>query len=174
MNFVAGATKTMGKTANYKKWQELQEMRETLQRLQAEFENYTKRAEKERQEFKRYASASTIKELLPVIDSIDSAIEKMEKQEGIDKKHAVNGLKELRKHFIRALEKQGLKEIDCMGKMFDPELEECLAKENNKEKEDGIVLEEIQKGYLLNEKVLRTAKVKVNAREEHESTARDT
>ncbi len=110
----------------------VQELRETLQRLQAEFENYTKRAEKEKQEFRKYAEASLLKDLLPFIDSLDNAIEKIEKHEAASKEQAVNGVKELRKHFFRILEKHGLQNIESTGKIFNAELQECIESMHDK------------------------------------------
>jgi len=141
-----------------------EEMKDTLQRLQAEFENYTKRLEKEKKEFIKFASASTIKELLPVLDSFDSAIEKIEGKEKVEKEEALHGLIELRKQFFAVMEKEGAKKMETIGKQFDPEFQECIMKEHQEGKEDGIVLEEIQKGYTINGMVLRTAKVKINMR----------
>ena len=145
---------------------ELQDLTDTLQRLQAEFENYTKRVEKEKQDFGRFANASLVKELLPVLDSFDSAIDKIEKAENIEREHMVNGLKELKKHLMRVLEMEGLREMHCLGAEFNPAFHECMAKEHNVEKGDNIVVGVIQKGYFFNDKILRTAKVKINKKAE--------
>ena len=132
------------------------ELKETLQRLQAEFENYSKRIEREKHDFKKFAVGNFIMELLPVLDSFDSAIEKIGGKERI-------GVEKVRNALLDVLEKHGVKKMDFAGKQFDPASMECIAGEKHPEKEEGIVLLEIQKGYSLHGKTLRTAKVKINS-----------
>ena len=140
---------------------EMAELKETLQRLQAEFENSRKRLEKEKEDFSRLANAALVKELLPVLDSIDSA-EKGLKSQAFSKEKAVEGIELIKKQLLAILSSQGLEEIKSTGQRFDPMLHECLTQACEKEKEDQVVLQELQKGYMLNKKVLRHAKVKVN------------
>ncbi|HZX34777.1 MAG TPA: nucleotide exchange factor GrpE [archaeon] len=136
--------------------------RETLQRLQAEFENSWKRAEKEKDEFRKLSNAELVKEFLPAIDSLAEA----EKQAlGKSNNEMAQGMERIRKQILGVLEKNGVKKIDSLGAKFNPEMHECLMTSNEKEKDDNIVLEELQKGYTINGKVLRPAKVKVNKRE---------
>lgn len=135
---------------------ELAELKDTLQRLQAEFENYGKRIEKEKASFRQFAAAGLAKELLPVLDSFESALAK--KNGGSEKE----GLEKIYVQLFGVLEKQGLKRMDCLGKEFDPELHECVAKESIEGKDDDIIVEEIHPGYSFNGKTLRTAKVKIN------------
>ena len=142
------------------------EFKETAQRVQAEFENFSKRIEKQKEEFKSYARAELIVELLTVMDSFNEAISSIEKQKEVSKEEYLHGIKLLKKQIAGVLEKNGLKEIKAEGKKFDPHFHECLTQAHDKTKEDEVVLEEIQKGYLLNDKVLRTTKVKINKLEE--------
>ncbi len=128
---------------------EMAELKETLQRTQAEFENSRKRLEKEKQDFVKVAEAGLVKELLPVLDSIGSAKDD-------------EGIPMIKKQLLAVLEKHGLGEIKSFGQKFDPMLHECVMQGKEPEKEDEIVLEEFQKGYLFNGMVLRHAKVKVN------------
>ena len=142
------------------------DFKETAQRVQAEFENYGKRAEMEKQSFREFANAKLIEEFLPLLDSFDSAIEKIGKHKSISIGEAVEGISSLQKQLLRILEKNGLKRIEAEGNEFDPNLHECMLKEKIEGKEDEVVLEELQKGYLLKEKVLRPSKVKINKLEE--------
>lgn len=145
-----------------KKEAEIRELKETIQRLQADFENYCKRIERQRKEFIEFANTETIRELLPLLDSFQAAIEKLGKLENVQKKEALNGMLAIEKQLFAIMQKHGLREIPALGKKFDPMLHEAMLHENNKEKEDGIILEEFQKGFLLKEKLLRPAKVKIN------------
>lgn len=144
------------------------EFKELAQRVQAEFENFLKRSEKEKAEFRAHAGVGVVKDLLPVLDSFDGAIEAMKKEQSPDGKKALEGLLLLRKQLFSALERHGLQEMHAKGKKFDHNLHDCYISESDPVKEDDIVTEEIQKGYMLNGKVLRTSKVKVNKLDKEE------
>jgi molecular chaperone GrpE len=141
-----------GENRNYK---------EDLQRLQAEFENYEKRVQKEKLEFMQYANTSVLKDLLSFLDSFDAAEQNLAKKE-FTQEHALQGMESLRKQFIAFLASKGVKEMKTLGEAFNPELHECLLQEHNEKERDNYVLEELQKGYMINDKVLRHAKVKIN------------
>lgn len=134
---------------------EKKELIDTLQRLQAEFENYKKRAEREAAHAIERGNAEAIMGFLPVADAIGSAMKNL--NEGEKKV-----LEPIRNRFIRALKEFGVEEMHVLGKKFDHAMHDCIVQGCDPKKEDGIVLEEIQKGYTLNGKVLRHAKVKVN------------
>ena len=126
-----------------------------LKYLQADIENLRKRFEKEKQEVIKTANESLIRELLVVLDSFDAAIRVTE--EGRNKK----GLLMLEKKFFDILVDHGLKEIEAIGKQFNPNFHESLCKEFSK-KQNNEVIEVIQKGYIFDKKVIRTSKVKVS------------
>ena len=148
---------------------QLQELRETLQRVQADFENTCKKTEKEKAEFRQFANAAMVKELLPLLDSMDAAVEKLQKQENVKKEEMLNGLRLLRMQLLRLLQMHGLQEIKCLGEKFNPMLHEALTQGWDESRQEDCVLEELQKGYLLNERVLRHSKVKINRiKEENE------
>jgi molecular chaperone GrpE len=109
-----------------------------------------------------FANTETIRELLPLLDSFQAAIEKLEKQETVSKKEGLEGMMLLQKQLLSIMQKHGLREIKSTGEKFDPTLHEAMFKENNSEKEDGIILEELQKGFVLKGKLLRPAKIKIN------------
>ena len=131
------------------------ELIETLQRLQAEFENYRKRIEKEKAVMCSMAKADFIKKLLPVIDSFELALKNKEKKEDF-----IKGMDLVFSELMSVLKKEGLKYIEAEGKKFDPFLHEALLTEKS-DKEDGTIIEELQKGYIFNDVVLRHSKVKV-------------
>ncbi|MDD5147994.1 MAG: nucleotide exchange factor GrpE [Candidatus ainarchaeum sp.] len=148
-----------------KKEAEIKELRETLQRLQADFENYCKRIDRQKKEFVEFANTETIRELLPLLDSFQAAIEKLRDMEIVSKKEALEGIGALEKHLFAIMQKHGLQEIGTREKKFDPLLHEAVLHENNPEKKDNEILEELQKGFLLKGKLLRPAKVKINRAE---------
>ena len=123
--------------------------KEKFQRLQAEFANYEKRTGKEKQDLLSNANASLISQLLEVLDNFDLALKHNEDA----------GIAMIHEDLFRVLEKQGLMVIKTDGKFY-PKFHEALAQENGEE--DGIILEEFKKGYLLNGKLLRASKVKIS------------
>ncbi len=144
----------------------IEELTELVKRVQAEFENFKKREEKDRMKFIEYSNARLMFDLLPVLDSIDSG------EKNWDKK-TIKAFEPIKKQLTETLKRNGLKEIDSRGKKFDPEIHDCLIKEHNTEKEDYEILEELQKGYYLKDKVLRHAKVKINRKPEKKDSAEE-
>ena len=134
----------------------IKELTETLQRLQAEFENYKKRNDKEFSERIKYSNAELISRLLPVLDSFGLAIKNKSKGEDF-----IKGMELVYSQFYSLLKQEGLKPIEALNKKFDPFLHEVMMQEEN-DKEDEVVLEEFQKGYMLNDRVLRHSKVKLS------------
>ncbi|MBW3023180.1 nucleotide exchange factor GrpE [Candidatus Woesearchaeota archaeon] len=131
----------------------IEELTNDLKRLQAEFENHKKRTAKEKCEIINCASEDMIKKILPVIDSFEQALKNTES------KDFVKGIELIYAQLFSALQDSGLKPIECVGEKFDPYTQEVLIHENSEQ--DDVVLEELQKGYMLNGKVIRTAKVKI-------------
>jgi molecular chaperone GrpE len=131
------------------------ELIDTLQRLQAEFENYKKRVDKEKADFCLYTKADMLRKLLPLVDTFEIALK------GKDRKDEfVKGMDMIYTELIVMLHKEGVRKIDALGKKFDSHLHEVLMTEKS-DKEDNIIVEEFQKGYMLCDKVLRHSKVKV-------------
>ena len=142
-----------GKECN--KDQKICELTDSLQRMQAEFENYKKYNEKKNVEFAKYAKADIIDKLLPIMDSFEMALKHTEKKEEF-----IKGVEMIFSEIFTMLEKEGLRKIGADGK-FNPDYHEVLIKEES-DKEEDTILEELQKGYMLNDKVLRYTKVKVS------------
>lgn len=134
----------------------ISELTDTLQRLQAEFENYKKRVDKEKQEFVKYAHAGLILELLPMLDSFELALKSSK-----DNEKFVKGVEMVFAQLYSILEKEGLRPINTLGQKLDPHKHEVLMREKS-DKEEDIILEELQKGYMLDDKVLRHSKVKIS------------
>jgi len=140
--------------------EKIEDLTETLQRLQAEFENYKKRIEKEKAEFVKYAKAELIQGLLSTIDTFEIALKSTK-----DNEKFVKGMEMVYAQFVSTLQSEGLKPIEAIGKKFNPYLHEVMLKEKS-DKDEGIVLEELQRGYMLNDGVLRHSKVKISERAE--------
>ena len=136
----------------------IDELTDTLKRLQAEFENYKKRVDKEKIEFVKFAHADVVAQMLSVLDSFEIALKNTN-----DKEKFVEGIKIIFAQFHSVLEAEGLKPIKTDNEKFDPYKHEVLMKEESNRSEDTI-LEEFQKGYMLNDKVLRHSKVKVSGK----------
>ena len=137
----------------------LAELTSLLQHVQADFENYKKRTEKEQQNHVLLGKAMMAKRILPVLDTFDHALR--EHKEGAHKDNT-DGLKRIHSQLISALEAEGLRPIKAMGEKLDPYRHECLEEECS-DHTKGTVLEEIQKGYMLNDFVLRHSLVKVSS-----------
>lgn len=136
------------------------ELNDRFLRLFAEFDNFRKRSNKERLELISTASAGILKDLLPVVDDFERAIAN---NENIDDANSIKeGVSIIYNKFKAILESQGLKSMEAKGKPFDSELHEAIANVPvGDEKEKGIVIDDVEKGYYLNEKVIRYAKVVV-------------
>jgi len=126
------------------------------QRAQADFVNYKRRSEQEREEIGRYANSRLILSLLPVLDDIERAFTSI--APAIAKTDWVKGVSLIEKKFRSALEAQGLSQKEVKGQKFDPNYHEAALQIKG---EEGIVIMEIQKGYMLNDRVLRPAVVAV-------------
>ena len=109
----------------------------------------------------KYANEDLILEILPVLDNFERAIS-MNENVGEEAKTFIDGMKMVHQGLISALNKYGVSEIECLGKKFDPTLEQAVMTAEEKDKESDIVLEVYQKGYILKDKLIRPAMVKVN------------
>ncbi|MEM4637461.1 MAG: nucleotide exchange factor GrpE [Candidatus Woesearchaeota archaeon] len=136
------------------------ELLDTLKRLQAEFENYKKRQEKETLQIIKNANAELIKKILPVLDSFELAIKNTNgnTEEIIKFK---KGLEMIYAQLFSILKEQGLRTIESEGKIFDPYKHEVLMIKEDNNFEDDTIIEELQKGYMLNDIVLRHTKVMI-------------
>lgn len=131
-----------------------------LLRLQAEFDNYKKRMIKEREEIIKYSNEKLILELLEVYESLERGIETGKTTN--EKDVLLKGMELVYKQFKDVLEKNGLKPIQALGEKFDPYRHEALMQTIDDSQEENTILEEFQRGYTLNNKVIRYSKVRVS------------
>lgn len=148
------------------KQKELDELTDTLKRLQAEFENYKKRVDKENCALIKNSNAVLIKKILPVLDSFELAI----KNNGHENPNPEiekykKGMEILFAQLFSTLKAEGLRLIDTKNQKFDPYKHEVLMVKEC-DKDDDLILEELQKGYMLNEYVLRHSKVMIAKKKE--------
>ena len=140
---------------------QIDDLTDTLKRVQAEFENYKKRSEKENLQLIKNANAGLIKELLPVLDSFELAIKNSNNTDNPDVIKFKKGLELIYAQLYSILEDNGLRIIETQNKKFDPYKHEVLMVKEC-EKDDDIILQEFQKGYMLNDIVLRHSKVMIS------------
>ena len=141
------------------KQKEAQELYDRLLRTQADKENFQKRIKKEQAEFMRFATEGLVNDLLPVLDDLERAIDSAEKNRDFDA--FAGGVKLILEQFKKVLEKVGLRDVKAKGRPFDPAHHEAVHMVETDEHEENCVVEELRKGYLLNERVLRPAMVAV-------------
>jgi molecular chaperone GrpE len=134
---------------------ERDEMREIALRLQADFENYRKRAVREQERLVAHAHERLVRELLPILDDLERALEAAERHE---EAQLVEGVKLVEQSLRTALRKEGLAEIETNG-AFDPHVHEALLTQPSDDVESGSVLEVVQRGYRVGDRVVRPAKV---------------
>lgn len=130
-----------------------------LQRLAAEFSNYRKRTDAEKSEVVRQANADLIRRLLSVLDSFDRALETMPPE--LQRFSWAEGIWLVERQLRAILEQEGLVPIEATGRPFDPFEHEAVVHEESAEFPEGTVIGELQKGYRLNDRVIRPALVKV-------------
>ena len=125
-------------------------------RLMADFQNFKRRTEKEKSDIYAFANEKIVKELLDVIDNFERAL-----AAGNDGDKFLEGMEMILKQLLSVLERAGVSEIKCLGEDFDPNFHNAVMTEDSTEYESGKVTEVLQKGYILNSRVVRPAMVKV-------------
>lgn len=152
---------------NDSKDEEIQQLKEEVNnqeekylRLYAEFENYKRRIQNENQTLKTYQAQSVLTDILPTIDNIERALQ----IEGDDEsfKSLQKGVQMVYESLLRALNENGLEEIEAVGQQFDPNFHQAVMQDNDESFESNAVTQELQKGYKLKDRVLRPSMVKVN------------
>jgi molecular chaperone GrpE len=128
-----------------------------LARLQAEFDNFRKRSMKEQQDFRDYALAEALKSLLPILDSLDRAV----KTNAVSVEDFRSGLELIDKQFHDVLAKLGVEPVPAAGEVFDPNLHQAVQMVDSNEVEDHHVIDELQRGYRIKDRLLRPAMVRV-------------
>ena len=138
---------------------EIAALKDQLLRRAAEFENVKRRSARDVENAHKFGAEKLISDLLPVVDSLEKALELASETQGAEA--MTEGIDLSVKMFLDALEKNGLSVIDPLGEPFDPSQQEALAAVPNEDAEPNTVMEVIQKGYSLNDRLVRAAKVVV-------------
>lgn len=149
------------------KEKELKEHHDRFLRLAADFENYKKRAAKEKEEWTKFANEDLIKAILPFIDNLERAVSHAEKI--ADTGVLIEGVRLTIQQLLQALNRFGLSSFESVGRPFDPSVHEAMLVVETEKHEPNQVVEEFQKGYLLNDRLLRPATVSVSKSPEKEA-----
>lgn len=136
---------------------ELDKVKDSYIRLQADFENFRRRTEREKSDIYKFASEKLVGKLLSVLDNLDRALAEAKEDDSF-----AQGVSLVRKEFLEILQAEGLEEIESDGAVFDANLHHAVFMEKSDEVESGSIIETFQKGYKLNDKVIRPAMVKVS------------
>tara|TARA_B100001123_G_scaffold388357_1_gene464276 strand:+ start:847 stop:1455 length:609 start_codon:yes stop_codon:yes gene_type:complete len=151
----------------------LKAIEDKLLRTLAEMENQRRRFEKEREEAFEFGGFNFAKESLLLIDNIDRAIEsfkndeKLKKNSDLDK--VIDGIEIVKKDLISIFKKNGIEHINCINKKFDPNYHQAMLEIEDPNKETGIVVQEIQKGYMMKDRLLRPSLVGVTKKKEEKA-----
>ena len=139
------------------------------QRTQADFENYKRRSQQEKEEISKFSNSVLMLSLLPILDDLERAFGSI--PPNLTKLSWVDGIRLIERNLRASLEAQGLSSIEAVGKLFDPKFHEAVRQDKG---EEGIVVEEVQKGYRLHDRVIRPSKVVVgNGEEGQEANVED-
>jgi molecular chaperone GrpE len=142
------------------KTEEVKRLQDRLLRLQAEYENFKKRTARERVEFLKFSNESLLLEVLPVLDNLDRALASARAEASFAS--LVSGVEMIVRLFRSTLEKYGVKPMEAVGQPFDPSLHQAVAQLKSSDGLENHVVDEIQKGYFLEGRVLRAAMVRVS------------
>ena len=139
--------------------EELKEKNDQLLRHVADIENFKKRLEKERNDLREFANESLMKDLLPVVDNLELALNHAREQEPASP--LVEGVENVLKGFLQVITKFGVTPTQALGEKFDPAFHNAVMQQEDDSVEDQTVIQELQKGYLLKNRLLRPAMVVV-------------
>lgn len=163
-NGTAAAEETGGEASGSGEAKRLQELADEYQsralRVQADFDNFRRRTQKEKEELAQYATSKLLGELLPVLDNFERALATA--PETPESEAFAKGVNMIFRQLDGVLKAEGLTAMETVGQPFNPEYHQAIMQVESEEHEEGIVTEEVQKGYLLKDKVLRPAMVKVS------------
>ena len=148
--------------------EKIKELEDKLLRTVAEMDNMRKRSDKERSEAYKIGASIFIKDMLPIIDNLQRALTSFVDDEGSDTKSFVDGTNAILRDFESLLDKTGVKTINPEGEKFDPNFHEAMFEIPSDEHEAGIILQVIEQGYVLENRLLRAAKVGVSTKKNEE------
>src|SRR5512145_2640132 len=131
-------------------------LQDRLLRTAAEFDNYRKRMDRERRELADYTAGEVVSELLPIVDNLERALQAAEQDDPLRK-----GVELIHKQMLEMLRKRGVTPIDALGADFDPNFHQAVIHEESPDHREGEVMEELQRGYVVGDRLLRPSMVKV-------------
>lgn len=140
--------------------QEAEDNHNRYLRVQADFDNFRRRSRQEKEEFAKYASMKLFEQLLPIVDNFERAMESSKESRDFDA--LLKGLEMTFRQLDQLFEQEGLQPIPTVGEPFNPELHQAIMQVESDEYEEGIIVEEVQKGYKLKDRVVRPSMVKVS------------
>ena len=138
--------------------QERDALRDRLLRTAAEFDNFRKRVDRERRELAEFAASDILSELLPIVDNFERALQAPAPAEAEGFR---TGIEMIHRQMLDLLRKRGVKPIEALGTDFDPNFHQAVIHEASPDHRDGEVMAELQRGYMLGDRLLRPAMVKV-------------
>jgi len=148
---------------------EAKENHDRMLRMAAEFENYKKRATREMNDFRKFANENFVKAMLPVVDNLDRAIESSSNDKNANNS-VVEGVSMTLKEILKVFEEFNVKPFESLGKPFDPNFHQAVMQEQGETYPDNTVIKELQKGYMIHDRLLRPAMVVVSKKKaEHEN-----
>jgi len=136
----------------------LEEHNDRYKRLQADFDNFRRRTRQEKEELSNIMAQNIILELLPILDNFERALSSASTQ---DSDKMLSGVEMIYRQLNQVLEKNGLAAVEAVGKVFNPQQHEAVMRVEDAEQCDGMIVEELQKGYAVKGKVIRPSMVKV-------------
>jgi molecular chaperone GrpE len=136
----------------------LEEHNDRYKRLQADFDNFRRRTRQEKEELSNIVAQNIVLELLPVIDNFERALCSTSFQ---DADKMLSGVEMIYRQLTQVLEKNGLTAVEAVGQVFNPQQHEAVMRVEDAEQPDGMIVEELQKGYAVKGKVIRPSMVKV-------------
>ena len=146
----------------------IKELEDKLLRTVAEMDNMRKRSDKERSEAYKIGASIFIKDMLPIIDNLQRALSSFVDEEGTDTQSFVDGTNAILRDFVSLLDKTGVKTINPEGEKFDPNFHEAMFEAPSEDHEPGVIIQVIEHGYILENRLLRAAKVGVSSKKSEE------
>ncbi|MCP4907807.1 MAG: nucleotide exchange factor GrpE [bacterium] len=150
------------KSLHEEKLKEFEEQTEQHLRLQAEFENFRRRGLKEKQESFKFGHQNLVKDLLSTVDNLERALEHGAQNAGAEGKGILDGVELVHREILGALAKHGVSEIEADGQVFDPAFHEAMGQIPNADTPANTVLQVLQKGYAIHDRMMRPSRVIVS------------
>lgn len=136
---------------------QINELEDRLLRLTAEYDNFRKRSQREKEEARRFANQHLLEKQLPILDNFEMALTAAKDADPVIR----DGVQMIYDQFLSVLKDAGVEEIDAVGETFDPNLHEAISQQETTEVEKGAVVQQVQRGYKLNDRLVRPARVVV-------------